>query len=97
MSELGLTGDDGGPLSIDHKLLLTLTQSCEDSLRRALDSITKGSKEVNRVLTIVGYAAAAYLVMAGVARMIEASSKAIASTTRRGGGGGEEEDRRRDD
>jgi len=96
MSELmALLSDGSGnptpPLHIDHRLVLSLSELptpwLEDLLRPALESVVRGTRQATRVLTVVGYAAAAYLVMAGVARLVEASRK------RRGiaGGASEEE------
>ena len=84
-AELGLAPDDG-KLSIDHAILVNISKSMEDTLRHTLHSITKSSRDASRVMKVVGYAAAAYLVMAGVARIIEASKKGDSSS----GEGGED-------
>ena len=69
LAELGL--DDGeGPLSVT----LHITTSMEETLRQTLVGLTKNSKDVNRIMKVVGYAAATYLVLAGVARLIEAQA-----------------------
>lgn len=72
LSELGLVVDD--KLSIDHAIVLSVTKSVEEALRQTLVAVTKSSREISRLTKVVGYAAATYLVLAGVARVIEASS-----------------------
>ena len=74
LSELGLATDE--KLSVEHAIVLSMTKSMEEAVRQTLVTVTKSSKEVNRMMKIVGYAAATYLVLAGVARVIEASSSA---------------------
>jgi protein gp37 len=73
LSELGLASDDG-TLSVDHAIVLSMSKTMEETLRHTFLTLTKTTKDANRIMKIVGYAAAAYLVMAGVARIIEASS-----------------------
>jgi len=73
-AELGLASDDG-TLSVDHAIVLSMSKSMEEALRHTLITLTKSSKDVNRVMKAVGYAAAAYLLMAGVAKIVEASKK----------------------
>jgi len=77
-AELGLTSDDG-TLSVDHAIVLSMSKSMEEVLRHTLVTLTKSSKDANRVMKAVGYAAAAYLLMAGVAKIIEASKKGSSS------------------
>mmetsp|Transcript_10430 Transcript_10430/g.13195 ORF Transcript_10430/g.13195 Transcript_10430/m.13195 type:complete len:93 (+) Transcript_10430:82-360(+) len=76
LAELGLAVDE--KLSVEHALtqpiVLSMTKSMEEAVKHTLVTITKSSKEINRVIKIVGYAAATYLVLAGVARVIEAST-----------------------
>ena len=72
LSELGLATDE--KLSVEHAIVLSMTKGMEEAVRQTLVTVTKSSKEANRVMKIVGYAAATYLVLAGVARVIEASS-----------------------
>jgi hypothetical protein len=72
LSELGFTSDE--KISVDHAIVLSMTKSLEEAVRVALVTITKSSKEVNKMMKVVGYAAATYLVLSGVARVIEASS-----------------------
>lgn len=74
LAELGLSSDDG-TMSIDHAIVLSVTKSLEEAICKTLVALTKSSKDVNRVMKIVGYAAASYLLMSGVAKIIEASKK----------------------
>lgn len=71
LSELGLSSDE--KLSVEHAIVLSMTKSMEEAVKHVLVSVTKSSKEANRVIKIVGYAAATYLVLSGVAKVIEAS------------------------
>mmetsp|Transcript_6019 Transcript_6019/g.11410 ORF Transcript_6019/g.11410 Transcript_6019/m.11410 type:complete len:92 (-) Transcript_6019:2337-2612(-) len=73
LSDLGLASEDG-TLSVDHAIVLSMSKTMEETLRHTFTTLTKTTKDVNRIMKIVGYATAAYLVMAGVARIIEASS-----------------------
>ncbi len=72
LTELGLATDD--KLSVEHAIVLSMTKGMEEAVKHTLVTITKSSKEANKVMKIVGYAAATYLVLAGVARVIEAST-----------------------
>ena len=74
LAELGLSTEEGS-LAIDHAIVLTVNagKTLEDTLLHTLAALTKSSKDANRVMKVVGYAAATYLVLAGVARVIEAS------------------------
>jgi hypothetical protein len=73
LSELGLAMDD--KLSVEHAIILSMTKSMEETVRHTLVAVTKSSKEANKIMKIVGYAAATYLVLSGVAKVIEATSK----------------------
>jgi len=72
LRELGLSTDE--KLTVEHAIVLSMTKSLEESVKNALVALTKSSKDANWVMKIVGCAAATYLVLAGVARVIEASS-----------------------
>ncbi|GFH51135.1 predicted protein [Chaetoceros tenuissimus] len=74
LAELGLASDDGS-LTVDHAIVLSMSKTMEESLRHTLLALSKTSKETSKMLKIVGYAASAYLVMCGVARIIEASKR----------------------
>lgn len=56
---------------MDHALNVTLP-TLHPSIERTLLSIETACREISNSLMIVGYAAAAFLVMAGVARIIGA-------------------------
>lgn len=72
LSELGISTDE--KLTVEHAIVLQMSKSMEEALRYTLLAVTKSSKEANRTMKIIGYAVASYLVLAGVARVIEASS-----------------------
>ena len=72
LSELGLSTDE--KLSVEHAIVISMTTSMEEALRQTLVTVTKSSKDANRVMKVIGYAAATYLILAGVSRVIEASS-----------------------
>ena len=82
LSELGLVSDDG-TLSVDHAIVLSMSKSMEETLRHTFMTLTKTTKDANRVMKVVGYAAAAYLVMAGIAKIIEASSSSTGGSISR--------------
>lgn len=78
-SDLGLGGGDGGEagdsIQIDHKIHLSMSNTMEESIRNAIDTIiTKSTKKFNRMIHVVGYAIATYLVFSGIAKIIDARS-----------------------
>ncbi len=73
-AELGVTGDDG-KLTVEHALLLSGSAAMESTFRETLAVIAKSSRETSKSIKIVGYAAAIYLVMSGVAKIIESYKK----------------------
>lgn len=60
-----------GNIHLDHVLNLTLP-TLHPAIERTLRSIETSCREVSHSFMVVGYAAAAYLVMAGVARIMDA-------------------------
>mmetsp|Transcript_15846 Transcript_15846/g.22566 ORF Transcript_15846/g.22566 Transcript_15846/m.22566 type:complete len:101 (-) Transcript_15846:316-618(-) len=88
LAELGLS-EENGKIEIEHAILISATSAVEQAFRQALVSLTNSSRETSRVMKLVGYAAATYLVLSGVARVIEASSsKSGNEEGRKGGNGG---------
>jgi hypothetical protein len=63
---------------LDHALNLTLP-TLHPSIERALRSFELSCREISHSLLVVGYGAAAFLVMAGVARIMEAKNKRLPS------------------
>ena len=64
-----------GNIKLDHDLNITLpsfSPSLERSFNRALGSFERACRDISRSLTVVGYGIAAYLVMSGISRLIEA-------------------------
>jgi hypothetical protein len=84
-AELGLSSEDG-TMTIDHAIALSMTKSIEAALLQTLTTLTKSSKDMNRVFKVLGYAAASYLVLSGVAKVIEAAKKDGSSRKSDGGG-----------
>lgn len=69
-----------GNIHLDHALNIkvpTLPSSLERTLNKVLKSLERACDGISHSITIVGYAAAAYLVMAGVAKMMEARYKRL--------------------
>lgn len=66
---------DDGNLHVDHALNITFPTAFSSSMERtvsnALKSLDKACCNLSRSITIVGYAAAAYLLMAGISRLID--------------------------
>ncbi|KAL7481988.1 hypothetical protein ACHAW6_007663 [Cyclotella cf. meneghiniana] len=60
-----------GNIQLQHALNLTLP-SLHPSIERTLRSIESSFREISHSVTLVGYAAAAFFIMAGVARLMEA-------------------------
>mmetsp|Transcript_17924 Transcript_17924/g.27126 ORF Transcript_17924/g.27126 Transcript_17924/m.27126 type:complete len:109 (-) Transcript_17924:28-354(-) len=54
-----------------------MPSSIERALKKALQSLERACADISKSITIVGYAAAAYLVMAGVSKLIEARNKRL--------------------
>jgi len=65
------TQTEEGNIHLEHALNLTLP-SLHPSIERTLRSIERSFREISHSITVVGYAAAAFLVMAGIARLMEA-------------------------
>ena len=61
----------------------SISSSLEKALGRALKSFERACNDISHSITLVGYAAAAYLVMSGVSKLIEArnSNKCLKSTS----------------
>lgn len=72
LSELGLVGDEG-KMSIDHAIVISTTKALEGALLQAVMTLNKSTKDANKMMKILGYAASTYIVLLGVARVIEAS------------------------
>lgn len=63
---------------MDHALHITLpsfSPSLERAWNRALDSFGRACRDVSNSVSIVSYGIAAYLVMAGISRLVEARNK----------------------
>ena len=64
-----------GNIKLDHALNIAVpsfSPSLERSFNRALVSFERACLDFSRSLSVVGYGLAAYLVMAGISRLIEA-------------------------
>lgn len=61
-------------ISVQHELLLSIP-SIEAPLINLLASLSKSTKDTNKTIKIVGYSIAFYLVLSGIARIIEAKAK----------------------
>lgn len=79
LSELGLSVDDG-VISVDQKLVLSMTKPMEEAIRKFICTLSQNSKDATRIMRVISYAAASYLVLAGVAKVIEASKKGNSSS-----------------
>mmetsp|Transcript_22868 Transcript_22868/g.49471 ORF Transcript_22868/g.49471 Transcript_22868/m.49471 type:complete len:123 (-) Transcript_22868:2337-2705(-) len=69
---------DDGNIQLDHALNITvssMSSSIDRALGKALKSFERACSDISHSITIVGYAAAAYLVMTGVSRLMEARNK----------------------
>ena len=75
LSEIGLSAGSGDEISarVEHLLTLGAGAGLEEPARRMLLSLSDSSRDATRTVRIVGYAAATYLILCGVARIIEAS------------------------
>mmetsp|Transcript_12006 Transcript_12006/g.20028 ORF Transcript_12006/g.20028 Transcript_12006/m.20028 type:complete len:113 (-) Transcript_12006:184-522(-) len=74
LSELGLSADgDRIAASVDHALLLQASPSIQEPLVRAMSSFAESSRDASKALKVLAVAGAAYLVMSGVAKIVEAS------------------------
>ncbi|KAL3803419.1 hypothetical protein ACHAW5_001917 [Stephanodiscus triporus] len=71
---------DDGNVHLDHVLNIKIPQLSpliEQAWGKALKSFDRACYDVSRSIVIIGYAAAAYLVMAGLSRLIEAKNKLL--------------------
>merc|ERR1712129_64731 len=55
----------------------SLPSSIEGALKKALQSFERACDNISHSISIVGYAAAAYFVMTGISRIIEARNKRL--------------------
>ena len=76
--ELGLS--DESKINLEHKILLTAASSLATPLADTLRVISQTSRDASKTFKIVGYAAASYLIMAGIARIIESLSISSSKT-----------------
>ncbi len=58
-------------LSID---LSSFSPSLERALNRALDSFGRACRDISHSVSVIGYGIAAYLMMSGISRLIEAKN-----------------------
>ena len=72
-------------MTIDHAI--ALSEAIEAALLQTLDTVSKCSKDMNRVFKVLGYAAASYLFFSGVTKVIEAAKKNDCSSRKSDGGG----------
>ena len=76
LSELGLSADgDRIAASVDHSLLLQAAPQIQEPLARAMASIAESSRDASKAVKILAVAGAAFLVLSGVAKVVEASNK----------------------
>ena len=76
LSELGLSADgDRIAASVDHSLLFQAAPQIQEPLARAMASIAESSRDASKAVKILAVAGAAFLVLSGVAKVVEASSK----------------------
>jgi len=71
---MSFTGDE--KIQLDHALNIkfpAMSSSLDRALGKALKSLERACSEISRSITIVGYAAAAYLIMTGLSKLMEAS------------------------
>ena len=69
LSDLGLL--DSGNVQVDHTILVST--ALDMALCRALNALSDATKETSKAVNIVGCAAACYLVLLGISRVVEAS------------------------
>ena len=62
-------------MNFEHAIALSMPKSIEAALLQTLTTLTKSSKDLNRVFKVLGYAAASYLVLSSVAKVIDAAKK----------------------
>jgi hypothetical protein len=64
-----------GNINLHHDLSIDLSSfspSLERALNRALDSFQRACRDISHSVAVVGYGIAAYLMMSGISRLIEA-------------------------
>mmetsp|Transcript_24799 Transcript_24799/g.36387 ORF Transcript_24799/g.36387 Transcript_24799/m.36387 type:complete len:88 (+) Transcript_24799:256-519(+) len=71
LADLGLSSAES--LTLKHELLISPSESLARPLCRALTSFSDASHESSKAFKIVAYGVATYLVLMGVARVIEVS------------------------
>jgi len=72
---MGLAGDlglsDDSRINLEHTLLLSASKPLTDQACKTLASITQTSRDTSKMIQIVGYATAAYLIMAGASKLLD--------------------------
>ena len=70
LSDLGMASS-GEKITIEHVLILSTSSVWEESIRRAMLSWGNSSRETLGILKVVGYGLTAYLVLSGIAKVID--------------------------
>mmetsp|Transcript_12063 Transcript_12063/g.18160 ORF Transcript_12063/g.18160 Transcript_12063/m.18160 type:complete len:99 (-) Transcript_12063:197-493(-) len=79
MNELGLLGDQ--KIELEHTIILATTAALEKPIKKILQACSSSSERTMRTVEVVGYGIAAYLVLAGIAKVVEAVGKQSSSST----------------
>lgn len=69
LSELGL-GDQ--KIQVEHTIILATTAALEKPIKKILAACGSSSERTMKTVEVIGFGIAAYLVLAGVAKVIEA-------------------------
>jgi len=72
LSDLGMASS-GEKITIEHVLILSTSSVWEESIRRAMLSWGNSSRETLGILKVVGYGLTAYLVLSGIAKVIDSA------------------------
>jgi len=84
LKDLGLS-DGGDHMHLEHALSISLSSSLmEKQLLQALHSFSETSRETSKAIKIIGYGVAAYLLLLGGSKVIEAVQVAKIAPPKKG-------------
>jgi len=69
LSDLGLV--DSGKVQVDHTILIST--ALDMALCRTLNALSDATREASKAFNMLGCAAACYLVLVGISRVVEAA------------------------
>ena len=73
LSDFGMASS-GEKITVEHVLILSTSSVWEEAIRRAVTTWGTSSRETLGIFKVVGYGFAAYLVLSGIAKVIDSAT-----------------------